>query len=159
MIYIVLVFSFLLESVMSNIVPINSFLTPLFTLVSLSLIYPYFNKNNLKFIVISSVAGLFYDLIFTSFPFINTISFLLISLLIILNYKIIKYSLFSSSIFVVILITIYRLISYFMLVLINYNSFSMSVLVSGILDSMIINIIYNFIMYIIISKIYFILKK
>ena len=159
MIAFTIIFSFLFESVISNIVSINSNLIPLFTLVSLSITFPYFKKNLLKFIVICTITGLFYDLIFTNTPFINTVSFMLMSFLIILNYRLFKYNIISSSIFSIILIVLYRIISYGLLVLVDYLNFNYRNFLNGILSSLIVNIIYGFILYIILEKLSIILNK
>ena len=152
MIYVVIIFSFLFESIITNVVSMNSLFIPLFVLISLSLLYPYFKKNNKNFIIICGITGLFYDMIFTNSLFINTVSFLSASLLIILNYKIFKYNILLSNLFNIVLIAFYRFISYVLLVAVSYLSFNYKALLDGIYTSLIINIIYGFIMYIIIDK-------
>ena len=159
MIYVIILFSFLFESIITNIVSMDSYLIPLFVIVSLSLLYPYFRKNNKNFIIICGITGLIYDTIFTNMLFINTISFILISLLIIFNYKIFKYNILSSNLFNIFLIVIYRIISYILLVLVGYLNFSYMVLLDGIYTSLIINVIYGIIMYIIIDKLSILLNK
>ena len=152
MIYIIIIFSFLFESIMSNIVNMNSLFVPLFTLVSLSLVYPYFKKKYNNFIIVCGIVGLLYDIIFTNSLFINTISFILLSFLIIYNYKLFKYNILFSNLFNIILIACYRFISYILLVIIGYTKFNFYNLINGIYTSLIINIIYGVIIYIIIKK-------
>lgn len=113
MIYLVLIFSFLLEGAFSNLVPRDSLFTPLFFLISLTVLYPYFNNKRFNFIVCCLICGLLYDLIFTDSVFINTLSFSLIGCLIMYVYSYINYNLFSTSILNLIIIIIYRIISYF----------------------------------------------
>ena len=157
MTYIVIIFSFIFEAIMTNIVSINSLLIPLFTLVSLSLVYPYFKRNDNNFIIACGITGLFYDMIYTNTLFISTISFILISLIIILNYKMFKYNIFLVNIFNIFLLVIYRIISYLILVIIGYSSFKFNILLEGIYSSLIINILYGIVMYIIIDKISYLL--
>ena len=159
MIYIIIILSFIFESIFTNIVSINSNLIPLFTIISLSLLYPYFKKNTINYLIVCGITGLFYDLIFTNTPFINTVSFMLISFLVMLNYRLFKYNILSSSIFNIILIIVYRLISYILLVLVGYINFKFNTLFDGISTSIIINIIYGIILYIIIDKLARILDK
>lgn len=159
MIPFIIIFSFLFEATFSNIVGITSILIPLFTLISLSILYPYFKKNIVTFIVVCSIVGLFYDLIFTNAPFINTVSFMIMSFLIILNYRIFKHNIVSLSIFNIILVVLYRIVSYILLVLIDYTRFSFKTLMIGIYSSLIVNVIYGIILYIILGKLSRVLEK
>ena len=92
--------------------------------------------NTINYLIVCGVTGLFYDLIYTNTPFINTISFILIGLLI-PNLK--KYNIYFKSIIVIIF---YRFISYFMLVLIGYTKFNINLLFKSIYSSIILNIIF-----------------
>lgn len=151
MIYIILIFSFLFESVFSNIVNNYTFLTPLFLLTTFSIIYPYFKNKNLNFIIASIICGLFYDITFTNSPFINTISFGMCSGLIILIYNYVSYSIFSSNFINMINIVFYRIVSYLLLCVIDFIKFNESNLIEGIYNSLLVNIIYGIIVYLIID--------
>ena len=153
MIYIVIIFSFLFESVFSNIVNINSFLIPLFLLTSLSIIYPYFKNKNFNFVIVSIICGLFYDISFTNSPFINTISFSICSGLIILSYNYVSYSIYSSNFINIINIIIYRVISYLLLCIVDFVNFNESILLEGIYNSLLVNLIYGIILFIIVDLI------
>ena len=153
MIYIVIIFSFLFESVFSNIVNINSFLIPLFLLTSLSIIYPYFKNKNFNFVIVSIICGLFYDISFTNSPFINTISFGICSGLIILSYNYVSYSIYSSNFINIINIIIYRVISYLLLCIVDFVNFNESILLEGIYNSLLVNLIYGIILFIIVDLI------
>lgn len=153
MVYIVLLFSFLFESVFSNIVNIYSFLTPLFLLTSLTILYPYFKKNKINFVIISIIFGLLYDITFTDSLFINTISFGFCSGLIMLGYNYVNYNIFSSNIINIINIIFYRIISYLLLCIVDVIHFNESILFEGIYNSLLVNIIYGIIIFIIIELI------
>ena len=153
MIYIVIIFSFLFESVFSNIVNINSFLIPLFLLTSLSIIYPFFKNKNFNFVIVSIICGLFYDISFTNSPFINTISFSICSGLIILSYNYVSYSIYSSNFINIINIIIYRVISYLLLCIVDFVNFNESILLEGIYNSLLVNLIYGIILFIIVDLI------
>ena len=157
MIYIIIIISFLLETIISNIVNINSFLTPLFLLTSLVILYPYFKGNKFNFVLVCIICGLFYDLALTDSLFINTISFGLCSGIIIFSYNYFKYNIYSSNLINLINIVFYRVISYLLLCIVDYISFSEINLIQGIYNSILINIVYGIIIYIIsnlISKIF-----
>ena len=127
----ILFISLLLETIVSNIVGINSIFIPLFFIMSLILIYP--KKNYMVYCII---CGLIYDICFYNSLFINTISFIFIGLLLPnLN----KYNIYMKSIIVIIF---YRFITYFMLVLIGYSRFNALLLFKSIYSSIILNIIF-----------------
>ena len=147
MIYFILAFSLLFEVAVSNIVGMYTFLTPFFTLTALTMLYPYFNNKKVNFIITCTIIGFIYDVIFTDSLFINTLTFALISLLIILIYNYIKYNIINSSIINVIAISIYRIISYVLLLIVDYLSFNFHTLSSGIYNSLLINIVYGVLVY------------
>lgn len=149
MVYIFIIFSFLFESVMTNIVNINSILIPVFLLTSLSILYPYF-KNNTIFIVVCLLCGFFYDISIGS-TFINTISYFFCGLFLIISYKYLKYNIYSANSINIVDIILYRIISYVLLCIVDFTNFKFLNLFSGIYNSLIINLIYGIIIYIIIN--------
>lgn len=151
MIYIIIIFSFLFESVFSNIVNNHTFLTPLFLLTSLSILYPYFKNKTFNFVIVSIICGLLYDIAFTNSPFINTISFGLCSGLIILIYNYTNYNMFSSNFINIINIIFYRIISFLLLCIIDFVEFNELSLLEGIYNSLLVNVIYGIIIFIIAS--------
>lgn len=153
MVYIIIIFSFLFESVFSNIVNNHTFLTPLFLITSLSILYPYFKNKKFNFVIVSIICGLLYDISFTGSPFIDTIVFGLCSGLIILIYNYVNYNIFSSNFINVIIIIFYRIVSYLLLCIIDFIKFNEISLLEGIYNSLLVNIVYGFIMFIIIDLI------
>ena len=157
MIYLIIIFSFLFESLFSNVVNINTFLTPLFLLTSLSILFSYFKNKKTNFFIVSIICGFFYDIVFTNSLFINTISFGICSGLIILIYNYVSYNLISSNFINIIIIIFYRIISYFLLCIIDLIKFNESNLLEGIYNSLLVNIVYGIIIYLImdvLSKIF-----
>ena len=153
MIYIVIIFSFLFESIFSNIVNSYSFLTPLFLLTSLSILYPYFKKNKFNFVIACIICGFFYDIAFTDSLFINTITFGLCSEIIILGYNYVNYNIYSSNFINIINIVFYRVLSYLFLCIVDFINFNESILLEGIYNSLLVNVIYGIILFIIIDLI------
>lgn len=153
MVYVIILLSFLFESIFTNIVNSYSFLTPLFLLTSLSILYPYFKNKRINFIIICIICGLFYDIAFTDSPFINTISFGICSGFIILSYNYVSYNIYSSNIINIINIIFYRIISYLLLCIIDYINFNELNLLEGIYNSLLVNIIYGIIIFIIVELI------
>ncbi len=161
MIMYIILSSLFLENILSNHIPLNSMFTPLFTVVSLVLIYPYFVNDDDKFLKYCAITGLIYDLIFTNTVPLNLISFLLVGLII----KLINITLSNNFINVMIIaacsVIMYLIITYFLLVIIGYKTFNFNYLITSIYQTLFANIIYSFIGYIIsdkISKKYQILK-
>lgn len=159
--YLVLVISLLLEAIFSNIVSLNSLFIPLFLITSLVIIYPYFCKKNINFFLVCLISGFLYDLIFADSLFINTLSFSFAGIIIILGYSYVNYSIYSSNILNTIVIILYRIISYLLLCIIGYTTFNENILLSGISSSLILNIIYGLILYLVIDMIskIFVIKR
>lgn len=147
MIYLLLVLSFIFESIITNIVHINSFLIPLFLLTSFVMLYPYFKGKNLNFIITCIICGFIYDISFSDSTFINTICFGLSGLFIISCYNYFKYNIYSSNLINIFNIIIYRIITYLLLVVLDYISFNANIIFVGIYKSLIINIVYGIIIY------------
>ena len=78
-----IIISFVLDSIISNFLSINTLFAPLFTLMSLVIVYPYFNGNNKNFLITSFVTGVAYDLIYTNTIVIHGLLFVAIAFLII----------------------------------------------------------------------------
>lgn len=151
MISLVLIFSFFFEAIFTNIVSVNSIFIPLFLITALVLIYPYFNNKKLNYLIVSLIIGIFYDIGFSDTIFVNTIGFGILSGIIIICYNYVNYNIYTANIINVIILITYRIITYIILLSINYISFSRYILFKGIYSSIIINIIYGIILYIIID--------
>lgn len=146
MISILIILSFILEASFTNLVKMNSLFIPLFLLTSIVVLYPYF-KSKQNFILIAIICGFFYDIIFSNSLFVSTISFGICSLLIVLFNNYMHYNLLNCSFINVVTVIIYRLVSYILLLLIEYVKFDYMALLESIYSSLIINIIYGFILY------------
>lgn len=153
---ILLIVSFILDSIVSSVISINSYLLPAFTLVSLAFIYPNYKKNNTCYIALALLSGLLYDICFSSSLYINTLSFLAVSALIILIYHYINNNIFSFTLVNVLVISLYRFISYIIYILVSYKSFNINSVFTSIIHTLTLNIIYGILLYFICN---FIKKK
>lgn len=142
MIPIILIFSFLFEGLYSSLVRTDTFLCPLFTLVSLILIYPYFNKKNNGYYKICFLVGFLYDLIYTDTIIFNAFIFVLLGFVIVKLNGILANNYVNNSIMALVIIIIFRSITYFALFLTDNMEFSYQVLFAGIYNSLFSNIIY-----------------
>ena len=110
----IIVISFILDNTLSLFTNQSSLFLPLFTLLSLIVIFSY-NLKDYHYFIISGSLGLLYDIIFTDSLFLNCGIFLLFSLIIHLIFKRINYNLFNQLLFSLLLILLYRIITYILL--------------------------------------------
>ena len=145
---ILIIISFFLEGMITNLISLDSLFLPLFTLTSMVILYPFFNREKFyNYIITCFIIGAIYDIAYTNSLFINTFSFSLISVLIILIDHYIDSNIFSRSGINIVSIVLYRIITYFLLILFNYLSFNGNILIRGIYSSIIINFIYGMFLY------------
>ena len=143
MIYLILVISFLLDNLISFFLNTNLLFNPLLSLVSLIIIFRYYHrKDENKYLITTFVLGLVYDIVCTDTVFLNAGIYLLLSLFIIKFYKIFSYNLLNSAILLIIVIIIYRSITFLVLSNFNFISFNLYHLLQSISSSLILNLLY-----------------
>lgn len=148
MIYIVLFVSFLLDQFFLSIINQNSILFPLCSLMSLIIIYPFFKKTEYnKFLIICGFLGVLYDVVYTGTPLLNIGLFLLTGIIIKLIFSIFSNNLISNLLTGLLIIFIYRTVNYLILLLSGYLNFSPLELLQGLYSSLIVNLIYIVIFY------------
>lgn len=143
------IISFFLDSILTSLIPIDSILLPLFSLISLIIIYPYFHKEENSYLIFSFLLGLVYDIVYTDTIFLNAFIFLLIGFCIKLINEYISNNVFNVSIMSLLVVTIYRIITYFVLVIINYLKYDFNDLLVSIYSSLILNVFYGILLYLI----------
>ena len=143
-IIIIIFLSLFLECNLSNYIPINTNLFNNFlTVTSLIIISKMLDKKN-KFYILSIIVGLIYDLIFTNRLGFSVLMFFLTAVFIKNIDKIVKTH-FKIIQYLVIFI-FYRFISYLILILTGYLSFNWLVILKAIYSSIIVNLIYIYIL-------------
>ena len=145
MIFGIIIFSFYLEGILSKI-NIN-YLISLTTLMSLILIYPYLFNNKKNYYIICFITGLIYDIAYTNTILLNACLFLTLGYLISIINNFITNNSFNVMIISIIIITIYRILNYFILIFIDYLEFDINSLIDSIIHSLIFNIIYISLIY------------
>jgi len=143
---IVLVISFIFDGLISNFLPyqINqiNFLKPMFTISSLILIYPYFNKNDIKFYKVGTICGLFYDIVYTNtFP-LNTLLFFILSIFIKMINNILSNNFINIIIMTIFTITVFEFLNYSILNIINYAHITIYEMFYKVANSLLLNVIY-----------------
>lgn len=158
MIIIVSIISFILEAFVSNIVSLNGLFMPLFTLMSLIIIFPYFNENIKPYLITSFIIGVFYDIIYTNTVVIHGILFLLIAFLIIRLNVVFSSNWINVMIMALVCIIAYRIASFSILVITNTIPLNFIVLLKSIYQSILLNLIYVVLAFLITDHISFKLK-
>lgn len=160
---IIVIFSLLLDGIITNFIPylVNdlSLFTPLLTLVSIFIIYPFYRKNNLKYLITVFIIGIIYDLFYTNLLFFNAIIFLLIGFISIFIYHNFEVNFLRIILYTVLLIAIYESLTALIILIFNLVPITLSKLTYKISHSLILNIIYIEILYLIVKLIPEKLKK
>lgn len=145
---ITVILSFFLESIVSNFISINSqVLIPLFTIVSLIIIYPYFKGKESNYFKVCAVIGFCYDIVFTDTPLMNLLLFLFIGYMIHLMNKLISTNIINVCIMILSCVILYRVSSYGILCLAGFLSFNWLSLIRSIYSSLLLNMIYGMLIY------------
>ncbi len=151
MIVVVLLISFILEGIVSNLVPTSSLFIPLFSIVSLLVTYPLFNENKIKYLIYSGTLGLLYDLVYTNTPFINTFTLIITALVITFICKFITINKLNLILIILFVLLFNQTINYLLLCLFRYRIFNNATLLEGLYSSLILNVVYSYILYVVIE--------
>ena len=158
MIIIYVILSFILDGFMSNYINNSltnySYFNTIYSLISLVIIYNYF-ENDKKYLSFLLVTSVLFDIAYTNtFP-VNTLIFLIIYFLIKkINYYV-PNNYLTINIKTVLCITIYHILSYFILLFIDTYNYPLKVLWIIISRNIIMTIIYTTISYLIFKNYYF----
>ena len=147
--------SLLLDGLLTNYLPflVNdlSFFTPLFTLISIFIIYPLYRKKEKKYFISIFILGILYDLLYTNLLFFNAVLFVFIGFIIRLIIKNFELSYMKIILYIVIVVVSYETLTLFFLGIFNIIPVSINRLIYKITHSLLINIIYGEILFIIIK--------
>lgn len=151
---IILVVSFLLDGILSNFLPymVNdlSLFTPMLTIVSLVVVYPFFAKRRKYYFITCFLVGLVYDFMYTNLLFYNAILFLAIGLILMLLYRYIRSSWLSLLLFIVVVIAGYECMNAIVILVFQLVPMTFYRLLYKISHSLLLNLCYGEILYFII---------
>ena len=139
--------SFILEGVLSNFLSLNSYFLPLFSLISLIIIYPYFHRKEINYLKICTLFGFLYDVTYTDTFLVNTLLFPFLGFVIMFINTWLSNNFLNSGFLAFIVVILYRIIYYILLLFCGYTSFSLKHLFIFINHSFIGNILYAIILY------------
>ena len=145
---IVMIISFILDGVFSNI--LKAPFLPLFSIVSLVVMENY-KKSEKNYLINCSILGLLYDLVYTNTLFLNSLSFLLIGFIIMFCFHFLTHRLDIELLEMILSIILFRTFS-FLTYKMFYNTPS-HLLFPSIYNSIIINLIYGILIYLLVKKI------
>ena len=153
-----LIFSFLLDGFLSNYTEVlsldPSYLKTIYTIISLVIIFRYFESEK-KYIIILTITGILFDIVYTNTFLLNPFIFYIIYLFIKFLDYFIPNNLLTVNIKSLTAIIIYHTITYFLLQISGYHHYEIELLLDIIVRSIIATIIYTSISYLIFKKIFF----
>ena len=152
---VILIISLLLDGLLTNYLPflINdlSFLTPLLTVSSIIIIYPFYRKKENKYYLLLFIFGMIYDLFYTNLLFFNGILFVIIGIISKYIYKNYGLSLVKIILYIILIISIYESLTGIILFSFNIVSITSNRVFYKITHSLLTNIIYIELVYLIIK--------
>lgn len=153
---IIIIISLLLDGILTNYLPFMvgdlSVFTPFFTLTVISLLYPYYRKKEKKFFIIVFITGIIYDLFYTNLLFFNGLLFLLIAYISKIINKNYEMNYLRLIIYIVLIIIIYESTTGLLLFIFNLVPITIPRLFYKIIHSLLLNIIYGEIIYLILES-------
>ena len=154
---IIVLISLLLDGILTNYLPYLytdlSIFTPLLTLVSIFMIYPFFKKKEKTYFIIIFIIGIIYDLLYTNLLFFNGVLFIIIGLLIKYIYKTYEMTPVRLILYIAIIISSYELLTGLILLIYNVVPVTFYKIIYKIINSLLLNIIYGELIYLIIKLI------
>lgn len=155
--YIIVGISLIIDGVLTNFLPYNvsslSLFTPLTTLVSLVIIYPLYYHRDREYYITAFVLGIIYDLFYTNLLFLNGFLFLLIALLYIKLHRELGEGVIRILINILLCIVIYELLTAGVILVFNLVPITFSKVLYKIDHSLLLNLIYGEILYLILKLI------
>ena len=150
---LIIVMSFIIDGILTNFLPYIelSLFMPLLTLISIFLIYPFYKKSDTKYFLIVIIVGIIYDLFYTNLLFFNSLLFLLVAYLSKTIYKNLEISSIKLPIYITIVIITYEILTALILLIFNVVPITFSNVLYKISHSIILNIIYSEIIYLILK--------
>lgn len=150
--YLIVIISFFIELSLSLIFYKNTIFLNTFSLLSIYIIYPFFKNNKRKFFIIIIILGFIYDLVCSSIFGVNLILFFISAVIIAFIYDNFSVNYLNSLTASILMLIIYRFLTYFAFIKVNKLGFDFKIFISSIYSTLILNTCY-------ITMLYFLLRK
>ena len=148
---IIIIISLLLDGMVTNYLPylVNNLspLTPLLTITSLVVIYPFYKKKIKTYYTLAFFLGLLYDLMYTNLFLTNSAIFLILSIIIKNIYKNFNTNGFRILLYITFIICIYEIILAGAFLLFNIVPVTFQALSYKIINSLLLNLLYGQLLY------------
>lgn len=153
---LIIISSFILDIILSNVLPFMkgdlSIFTSLFVPITIYLIYPFYKNQELRYYIESFIIGIIYDLIFTNLLFFDGIIFLIISLVSVKIYKNFIVDKYKNIMYVFLIIILYEFLVASIFLIFNLVPISFYDFIYKISHTLLINVVYGFLLYEIIGS-------
>lgn len=153
---LIIISSFILDIILSNVLPFMkgdlSIFTSLFVPITIYLIYPFYKNQELKYYIESFIIGIIYDLIFTNLLFFDGVIFLIISLISVKIYKNFIVDKYKNIMYVFLIIILYEFLVASIFLIFNLVPICFYDFVYKISHTLLINVVYGFLLYEIIGS-------
>lgn len=153
---LIIISSFILDIILSNVLPFMkgdlSIFTSLFVPITIYLIYPFYKNQELKYYIESFIIGIIYDLIFTNLLFFDGVIFLIISLVSVKIYKNFIVGKYKNIMYVFLIIILYEFLVASIFLIFNLVPICFYDFVYKISHTLLINVVYGFLLYEIIGS-------
>ena len=153
---LIIISSFILDIILSNVLPFMkgdlSIFTSLFVPITIYLIYPFYKNQELKYYIESFIIGIIYDLIFTNLLFFDGVIFLIISLVSVKIYKNFIVDKYKNIMYVFLIIILYEFLVASIFLIFNLVPICFYDFVYKISHTLLINVVYGFLLYEIIES-------
>ena len=154
---IILLISIVLDGILSNFLPflVNglSLFTPMLTVIAIFMIYPFFRKKEKNYFIKIFIVGMIYDLLYTNLVFFNGVLFLIIGFISLEIYKNFEISYLKLIIYLILIISAYEILTGIILLVFNMVPVTLYKVLYKITHSLILNIVYGELIYLIINLI------
>lgn len=154
---IILLISIVLDGILSNFLPylVNDLspFTPMLTVIAIFMIYPFFRKKEKNYFITIFIVGMIYDLLYTNLVFFNGVLFLIIGFISLEIYKNFEISYLKLIIYLILIISAYEILTGIILLVFNMVPVTLYKVLYKITHSLILNIIYGELIYLIINLI------
>ena len=154
---IILLISIVLDGILSNFLPylVNdlSLFTPMLTVIEIFMIYPFFRKKEKNYFITIFIVGMIYDLLYTNLVFFNGVLFLIIGFISLEIYKNFEISYLKLIIYLILIISAYEILTGIILLIFNMVPVTLYKVLYKITHSLILNIIYGELIYLIMNLI------
>ncbi len=153
---LIIISSFILDIILSNVLPFMkgdlSIFTSLFVPITIYLIYPFYKNQELRYYIESFIIGIIYDLIFTNLLFFDGVIFLIISLVSVKIYKNFMVDKYKNIMYVFLIIILYEFLVASIFLIFNLVPISFYDFIYKISHTLLINVVYGFLLYEIIGS-------